>query len=434
MKVASMTDVDVFFMVQTADGRRFFTGKSSLTDCYLNHRLVPSCSDVQLELAPNICALRQKHPTKSPDNYAGFYVKNNSPFQMQQPFDSRNAAKPRQPDPSPGLPSQQRHHSLESRETLQDSPHSRFSQSSSNETLRRQSLPQRPTPSSNRKHSSFSANGDSSAPGPLKKHRHDSKPNEGTKDHNVNASATDPANGTANANSPEAVDVKCESAETVVESVKRENSGFELDEKLKESLDCQVIESEGEDDGDEDDVTIIDDIDDEARVAAVANETTFAAASNQPQRHSQYRSTHISKSHLYNPQQPDLTDPFSSLISSLVSKIITHPKLEAVLLVCDASVAEKDSIASKLLNSLLYEYAKLAAHECPYDTVEDPRCKEFYSCCFEGLWVHLPNLQKLHQDGLKVMSGRKSRESRLKSAMRETMRKCFRVIHRKKLS
>lgn len=113
---------------------------------------------------------------------------------------------------------------------------------------------------------------------------------------------------------------------------------------------------------------------------------------------------------------------------TVLSAILAHPKLEAVQQVCDSSIADKDSVASKLLNSLLYEYAKIAAHHCPFDTVDDPRCKAFYSRCFEELWSHLPNLQELHDKGLKTCIGKRARP--LKSGCREKYRTVF--AHTKK--
>jgi len=113
---------------------------------------------------------------------------------------------------------------------------------------------------------------------------------------------------------------------------------------------------------------------------------------------------------------------------TVLSAILAHPKLEAVQQVCDSSIADKDSVASKLLNSLLYEYAKIAAHHCPFDTVDDPRCKAFYSRCFEELWTHLPNLQELHDKGLKTCIGKRARP--LKSGCREKYRTVF--AHTKK--
>ena len=113
---------------------------------------------------------------------------------------------------------------------------------------------------------------------------------------------------------------------------------------------------------------------------------------------------------------------------TVLSAILAHPKLEAVQQVVDSSVSDKDSVASKLLNSLLYEYAKIAAHHCPFDTVDDPRCKAFYSRCFEELWSHLPNLQELHDKGLKTSIGKRARP--LKSGCREKYRTVF--AHTKK--
>ena len=60
MKLASMTDVGVFVLVEHSAGTRFFTGKRHLCDSYLDGRLAPTGNDVEMEVNPDVSALRER--------------------------------------------------------------------------------------------------------------------------------------------------------------------------------------------------------------------------------------------------------------------------------------------------------------------------------------------------------------------------------------
>jgi len=108
----------------------------------------------------------------------------------------------------------------------------------------------------------------------------------------------------------------------------------------------------------------------------------------------------------------------------IFAEILQHPKLEAVKQICDESVSDKSSVSSKLLNSLLYDFSKVAAAKCPFRHIEDPKCKQFYSLCFEEIWNQLPNLQILHERGAKRPIGQRS-ECSLKASCRWSCRRNF---------
>lgn len=68
LKLASLTDANVFVMVETAEGRRF-AGKRHLCDSYINGGLCPIGSDMEMEVDPTVKGLRQRLITgNSPAN------------------------------------------------------------------------------------------------------------------------------------------------------------------------------------------------------------------------------------------------------------------------------------------------------------------------------------------------------------------------------
>ena len=124
----------------------------------------------------------------------------------------------------------------------------------------------------------------------------------------------------------------------------------------------------------------------------------------------------------------------------LFSEILHHPKLEAVQRIRDGdSVADKNSVDSKILNSLLYDFAKAAAAKCPFRNAEDAKCKQFYSVCFEEIWSEfLPNLRQLDEREVaarKLMPGTASaaagRERSIRTCCRDLFRRNFFTLVRR---
>ena len=66
MKLSALTDLNVFVLVETQDGRRF-SGKRHLCDAYIDGSLTLQGSDVEFEINPSVYALRQRsHHQRSP--------------------------------------------------------------------------------------------------------------------------------------------------------------------------------------------------------------------------------------------------------------------------------------------------------------------------------------------------------------------------------
>ena len=59
MKLASMTDTNVFMLVEHSGGR-YFSGKRHLCDSYINHRLSPIGNDVEMEINPDVSAIQER--------------------------------------------------------------------------------------------------------------------------------------------------------------------------------------------------------------------------------------------------------------------------------------------------------------------------------------------------------------------------------------
>ena len=60
MKLSALTDLNVFVLVETQDGRRF-SGKRHLCDAYVDGSLTFQGSDVEFEINPSVFALQQRH-------------------------------------------------------------------------------------------------------------------------------------------------------------------------------------------------------------------------------------------------------------------------------------------------------------------------------------------------------------------------------------
>ena len=61
LKLASVTDVPVFILCETQDGRRF-AGQSDLCQLYRNGALLPADADVEMEINVGNCELRERYP------------------------------------------------------------------------------------------------------------------------------------------------------------------------------------------------------------------------------------------------------------------------------------------------------------------------------------------------------------------------------------
>ena len=59
MKLANLTDANIFFLVETPQGRKF-SGKRHLCDLYVGGELAPVGSDVEFEIDPSISAIHER--------------------------------------------------------------------------------------------------------------------------------------------------------------------------------------------------------------------------------------------------------------------------------------------------------------------------------------------------------------------------------------
>ena len=60
MKLANLTDANIFFLVETPQGRKF-SGKRHLCDLYIGGELAPVGDDVEYEIDPTVSAIQEKY-------------------------------------------------------------------------------------------------------------------------------------------------------------------------------------------------------------------------------------------------------------------------------------------------------------------------------------------------------------------------------------
>ena len=353
MKLANMTDANVFMLVEHSGGR-YFSGKRYLCDTYLSHRLNPIGNDVELEINPDVSALQERPRTYYPP--------------------------PPPPRSSPSSNSRHAHSTTKKQHQQSDDsapPAKSFSRkrSSTNHQLSVSLAP-------------------SSSSSPSKKKR--------TSDGVGSSSSLAPA--TLN-------DLKIEASSEGFQFQEDEVLGgvIESDAVSYESAMTKVDRTDDDDDANKDD-----DNDDLEIICEDENGVTFPIPDRPPP----------------SVLSDDVLDSDGAAMSDwdkswIFAEIMEHPKLEAVKQICDESVSDKNSVSSKLLNSLLYDFSKIAAAKCPFRSIEDPKCKQFYSLCFEEIWNQLPNLQALHERGGTSQIGK--RMYPIKVACRERFRNNFRT-------
>ena len=336
MKLASMTDANVFMLVEHSGGR-YFSGKRHLCDSYLSHRLSPIGNDVEMEINPDVSALQER----------------------QHPF---------YPQSSPSS-SALAHSSQSENHNSSDSSRKRSSSSTTNRFPQQVVATASSSPSKRRRTSDL-----------------------------VDASNS----------SPSMNDLKREASQDgflVKDDVGRSEGGVSALEASYSLMDQSSFDAGNASD---DDI-----ICEEEAVYAIA-----ASGNDHRQRVPPSQRT-------LNEESDALAVISDSDKPGIFAEILQHPKLEAVKQICDESVSDKNSVSSKLLNSLLYDFSKIAAAKCPYRNIEDPKCKQFYSLCFEEIWDQLPNLQILHERGLTSQIGK--RLYPIKVACRERFRNNFRT-------
>ena len=337
MKLASMTDANVFMLVEHAGGR-YFSGKRHLCDSYLSHRLTPIGNDVEMEINPAVSALQERPHS--------FYPPHSSPS------NSRHAhSTTQQRSDSPAKPPRKR--------------------SSTNHPRQLSIVSLAPSsPAKMRKRTSDGVVGASSASAPP-----------AMNDLKLEASSEGFQFQDDGAFGGNEADVSYESA-----SAKVDRTSF-----VGNDDDVEIICEDGEDGVS---FPVLPDDQPPTSALFLDEETDLAAISDSDKRW-------------------------------IFAEILQHPKLEAVKRICDESVSDKNSVSSKLLNSLLYDFSKIAAAKCPFRNIEDPKCKQFYSLCFEEIWAQLPNLQALHERGGTSQIGK--RLYPIKVACRERFRNNFRT-------
>ena len=101
-----------------------------------------------------------------------------------------------------------------------------------------------------------------------------------------------------------------------------------------------------------------------------------------------------------------------------------NAKVEALKTVSDdSSFTDRDSPMFKLLNSALYDMAKIAAVHCPVKSTKNAHSAVFFVNAFDLFWESMPNLQQMSDRGALCTDSGKN--SGLKSYCRNRMQRNF---------
>ena len=101
-----------------------------------------------------------------------------------------------------------------------------------------------------------------------------------------------------------------------------------------------------------------------------------------------------------------------------------NAKVEALKTVNeDSSFTDRDSPMFKLLNSALYDMAKIAAVHCPVKSTKNAHSAVFFVNAFDLFWESMPNLQQMSDRGALCTDSGKN--SGLKSYCRNRMQRNF---------
>ena len=77
MKLSALTDLNVFVLIETQEGRRF-AGKRHLCDAFVDGSLHLQGNDVEFEINPSVFALRQRYHHRSPPRKPGAHSRRSS--------------------------------------------------------------------------------------------------------------------------------------------------------------------------------------------------------------------------------------------------------------------------------------------------------------------------------------------------------------------
>lgn len=107
----------------------------------------------------------------------------------------------------------------------------------------------------------------------------------------------------------------------------------------------------------------------------------------------------------------------------LAAFLSSNPKVQALQQIRDDSIAEKHSTSNRLLHSVLYTVGRAIAQNCAIKDKKAVEAKVFFNKIFELWWSQFPFLQELNSKGVKLQKGKKMLP--LRGSVRETMQRYF---------
>lgn len=405
MKVATLTDANVFLLVDAVEGRRF-AGKRHLVDAYLGGTLGPVGTDVEMELDPSVTALRRRpvngvtpgtsRPGGGGSGGGGGIFRHNFPYRP-----NGSGAHERTP------PTMKR-----------PMPHS-YSQKDEAKRVR-------PTPTS----SSSSASSKSAA-----------APNGVDSGEPVVESVTSVAAEGAEAANPDA-------ANSAAGTSSKESSSKEKDLKhsadVKPSFDITGFNDEEENRDFEASTFEVtgsggdSDIEEMADISGFDEFGGGIGLAPESRSHSGFGGGigfGGGELTLFNPTiaKASSIDPSEFHADfDILAFMQANPKAAALRAEFDMSVLDKTSVTHKLLTSLLYDISKASAANAPIKDKKSEVSKAYFNYVFENVWESFPNFEGLLNMGAKVRDGGKDKN--IKYFMRHKMQKWYGAMMDKMLA
>ena len=376
MKVATLTDANVFLLVDAVEGRRF-AGKRHLVDAYLGGTLGPVGSDVEMELDPSVTALRRRpvNGVAPGQQRSGMPFRSGSMAPRPNGVAERLAAMKRPMAPpvskDPADP-------LAAKRGRLGPAMSSSSPSRSANTVPSNDIEIEPVIESATSLAPSSSN---------------SPPSSKLKDSTSSSKEDRPSNAEMKAE----YDVK----------PSLDIEAFNDDDR---SHDVSGLEDPGSGESDIEELTY----DEEALLGGGRGGGNRVGGGEFDQSNMSLYGT----SQADNGTPSEFTDDFD-----IIAFMQANPKAAALQAEFDTSVLDKSSVTHKLLTSLLYDVSKASAANAPVKDKKSEVSRAYFNYVFENVWESFPNFERIREEGGKVKDGGKLKN--IKYFMRHKMQKWY---------
>ena len=401
MKVATLTDANVFLLVDAVEGRRF-AGKRHLVDAYLGGTLGPVGTDVEMELDPSVTALRRRP------------VNGSSPGGPRPAAPFRNFFPGFRSNGIGGGSSGDRNQAMK-RPMPPSFPSSKDAVAAAAGAKRVRPTPGPSTSSSSK--TTPAANGVDAEP-VIEARVVSTTAASSSSSPSQSSSKDDEAGSSSNQEATKSLeeDVKAEADVKPLLDIRC----FNDDERNHLHADASTVD-DAPTDGDSD-------IEELAEISGISGFDEGVAVGDGG---GGLRTEELSLS-LFDDSPVNSTSAAAGInINSaefhadfdILAFMQANPKAAALRADFDMTVLDKASVTHKLLTSLLYDISKASAANAPVKDKKSEVSRAYFNYVFENVWESFPNFEGLMSMGAKVRDGGKDKN--IKYFMRHKMQKWY---------